>query len=343
MAARAWGDLYLTAGNPSADPLRLILQMDWGGEMGSLLFMLSTLGIFSFFFKKRQERISVWIFAGGILFLLEVLGMTLPAMDGVEIFLLCLSALAGTALSNYGRETVLEKAGMRKWDPSLYGILEDNVEKQITDGELEGRYSEGESEDGDKGYGNAENPDGGYTEGEYYQAGRNEENQSENADGTEKVRKSGNIVSRFFEEKNRKKERQRQEMERVLSALAAISEDAEVSISPDHKPGEELVREPAKGGKENASEATQSAGSAKKGFRKHKSDTAETTLSPAKEGPEDRKKKGDAETAGASEMANTPEDGRRPLHNPLPLPKKKAATMLDYDYEVPDDDDYDYD
>lgn len=342
-AARTWGDLYLTAQNPSADPIRLILEMDWGSEMGSLLFILSAIGIFSFFFKKRQERISVWVLVGGILLLLEVVGMTLPAMDGVEIFLLCLSALAGTALSNYGRETVLEKAGMRKWDPSLYGIVEDNVEKQITEAELEGRYSEGESEDGDKGYKNTENLEGGYTEGEYYQAGRNEENQPESADGTEKVRKSGNIISRFFEEKNRKREQQRQETERVLSALAAISEDTEVSISPDHKPGEELVREPAKGGKENASETPQPAGGAKKGFRKHKSEAAETTSSQANAEPENRREKADAETAGTSGVANTPEDGHRPLHNPLPLPKKKAATMLDYDYEVPDDDDYDYD
>ena len=373
MAARAWGDLYLTAGNPIADPLRLLFQMDWGREMSSLLFMLSAIGIFSFFFKKRQERISVWVFTGGILFLLEVLGMTLPAMDSVEVFLLCLSALAGTALSNYGRETVLEKAGMRKWDPSLYGILEDNVEKQITDAELEGRYSEGESEDGNKGYRNVENPDGGYTEGEYYQAGKNAGNQpgsagetgngaaaagqavgksaseempenGESASAGQPSRGRGNIITRFLDEKNRKKEQQRQEMERVLSALAAISEDVEVSISPDHKPGEELVRDPAKGGKENAAETAQSADGAKKGFRKHKSDTtAEMAPAPANAEPVERREKESAETAGASKAANTPEDGRRPLHNPLPLPKKKAATMLDYDYEVSDDDDYDYD
>lgn len=315
MAARAWGDLYLTAGNFFADPIRLLLEMDCGLEMSSLLFALLALGIFSFFFKKRQERISVWIFAGGILCLLEGFGMTLPEMDGVEIFLLCLSALAGTALSNYGRETVLEKAGMRKGDPGLYGFLEENVEKQITEAELEGQYSEGESEDGDKSYGNAANSNGGYTEGEYSQDGRGAENLTERARKTESRDEAdgqdameaaakempggrGNFVSRFFEEKNRKKEQQRQEMERVLSALSAISEDAEVSISPDHKPGEKLVREPAKEGKENSAE-----------------EMTEKTL----------------------------DDGRKPLHNPLPVPKKKAATMLDYDYEVSDDDDYDYD
>lgn len=195
------------------------------------------------------------------------------------------------------------------------------MEKQITEAELEGQYSEGESGDGDKGYGNAADSNGGYTEGEYSQDGRGPGNLTGSADGSPKARKTGerdetdgqdamdtaaeemrggrgNFVSRFFEEKNRKKEKQRQEMERVLSALAAISEDAEVSISPDHKPGEKLVREPEKEGKENSAEKR---------------------------------------TEGAVD------DGRKPLHNPLPVPKKKAATMLDYDYEVSDDDDYDYD
>lgn len=326
--AGAWGNLYLTAGNPSVNPLKLLLEMKWGLELLSLLFVFLALGVFSFFLKRNQERISAWILAGGILLCLEIFGMTVPTMNGTEIFLLCICALAGTALSNYGREVAVEKVGMRKWDPSLYGILEDDEENDSSEdayymADGEGTYNE-EMMGGDIGMSETTDRENTMTE-----------------DGTP-ASKGGNIFTRMVEAQNRKKEAKRLEAEKVLSVLSSLSEVEGVSISPDHKPGEALVKGPGGEEVEATADPSQVSDGRRKGFWGQKAET-QVNASHMSGKKQDSRRENEGMESTAEQGGESLDDGRKPLHNPLPVPKKKAATMLDYDYEVSDDDDYDYD
>ena len=153
--------------------------------------------------------------------------------------------------------------------------------------------------------------------------------------------KGGNIFTRIVEEKNRKKEAKRREAEKVLNVLSSLSEVEGVSISPDHKPGEALVKGPGAEEGEEIPETAQVADGKRTGFWGQKAQAGVSShASREKQGGrgEGRSAENTAEQGGEAL-----DDGRKPLHNPLPVPKKKAATMLDYDYEVSDDDDYDYD
>lgn len=294
----AWADLYFLSVKPSVNLLDVLLCTQYGLECVSVLLGFLSLGIFSFFLQKREERISVWLIAGGILWLFGFFGLMAPGIDGLPVFLLCLSALSGVAVSNYRKETVPAE-GMRKWDPSLYGVEEKASAEEI-----------------------------------WEDLARDDEEPEELPATVEetqlmpekKMPKIG-FVSKYLEEKRRRKEQQQRDIEKVLNALSSLSDDPLVSSQIDglreESPPEKPKKEP------RAAKAGRSEKASRSKLTKEK---AEATLKEDKETQMQKKEEERKEL-----------DGTKPLHNPLPVPKKKTLNPLDYDYEVADDDDYDYD
>lgn len=294
----AWANLYFLSAKPSVNLLDALLCERYGPESVSVLLGFLSLGIFNFFLQKKEERISPWVLAGGILWLFGLFGVMAPGIDGLPVFLLCLSALSGVSVSNYRRETVLAE-GMRKWDPSLYGVEEKVSEEEI-----------------------------------WEDLARDDEEPEElpaTAEETQlmperKMPKIG-FVSKFLEEKRRRKEQQQRDIEKVLNALSSLSDDPLIASQIDGLREESQPEKPRKEPKHSKFGRTSKASRSER--EKGKSEeTAKEVKETHLQGKEEERK----ET-----------DGTKPLHNPLPVPKKKTIDPLDYDYEVPDGDDYDYD
>ncbi len=97
----AWGNLYAPK-EFRLLPLSYEQNMTWDSV---LLLALLTLGIFSFFCRKKVEKLSVWIFAALLLILMEGFQITTPEMTAVFYLYIFLAVMAGINIENiFARE-----------------------------------------------------------------------------------------------------------------------------------------------------------------------------------------------------------------------------------------------
>lgn len=296
----AWANLYFFSVKPSVNLLDVLLGTQYGLECASVLFGFLAMGIFSFFFHKREEHFSVWLLAGGISWLFGFFGVMAPGIDGLPVFLLCLSAIAGVSVSNYRRETVAAE-GMRKWDPSLYGVKEEVFTEEMSE-----EIREESALD--------------FEEQEEFPA-----SDLETQIKPEKKRPEIFYLSKYMEERRRRKEEQRRDIDKVLNALSSLSEDHLIAARIDG------LREQPQPEKSEKEPKAARAGKAEKAFK------ANPTKEKHEEIPKEVKETMRKNEEESKEIDGT-KPLHNPL--PVPKKKTLNPLDYDYEVSDDDDYDY---